>query len=274
MSIIVAYMKSPSWLKTYVESLDIVPNTKYRSDCPVCAKKNTFSVTDNGLQRVWFCFHADCNVSGRTGITLSRTSSKHVFERSAASVPPSRTNNTYEIPDTFVSVSRRVEAESYLRKVGAYDAYLCGAADIRYDVRMNRVAFLIKDGRKVVDAAGRALNDRTPKWYRYASSKHPFVCGSGPVAVLVEDCASACACHEVASGVALLGTNLLSEHIEVLKQYDRVFVALDKDATDKAITMVRTLHSHVPTRLMVLHTDLKNMEKDERNDFLRSHINR
>ena len=61
---------------------------------------------------------------------------------------------------------------------------------------------------------------------------------------------------------------------EVLKQYDRVFVALDKDATDKAITIVRTLHSHVPTRLMVLHTDLKNMEKDERNDFLRSHINR
>lgn len=274
MSIIVARMKSPSWLKTYVESLDIVPNTKYRSDCPVCAKKNTFSVTDNGLQRVWFCFHADCNVSGRTGITLSRTSGKHVFERSAAVAPPPRTNNTYEIPDTFVSVSRRVEAESYLRKVGAYDAYLCGAADIRYDVRMNRVAFLIKDGRKVVDAAGRALNDRTPKWYRYASSKHPFVCGGASTAVLVEDCASACACHEVASGVALLGTNLLSEHIEVLKQYDRVFVALDKDATDKAITMVRTLHSHVPTRLMVLHTDLKNMEKDERNDFLRSHINR
>tara|TARA_R100000388_G_scaffold15525_5_gene12382 strand:- start:248 stop:1072 length:825 start_codon:yes stop_codon:yes gene_type:complete len=267
-------MKSPAWLKTYVEGLDIVPNTKYRSDCPVCAKKNTFSVVDNGLQRMWFCFHADCNVSGRTGVTLSRTSASTVFERSAAVAPPPRTSNTYEIPDTFVSVSRRVEAESYLRKVGAYDAYLCGAADIRYDVRMNRVAFLIRDGRKVVDAAGRALNDRTPKWYRYASSKHPFICGGESSAVIVEDCASACACHEVGSGVALLGTNLLAEHIEVLKQYDRVFVALDKDATDKAITMVRTLHSHVPTRLMVLHTDLKNMEKDERNDFLRSHINR
>jgi len=274
MSVMFVAMKSPTWLKTYVEGLDIVPNTKYRSDCPVCAKKNTFSVTDNGLQRMWFCFHADCNVSGRTGVTLSRTSASTVFERSPVSKPPPRTSNTYEIPDTFVSVSRRVEAESYLRKVGAYDAYLSGAADIRYDVRMNRVAFLIRDGRKVVDAAGRALNDRTPKWYRYASSKHPFVCGSRPTAVLVEDCASACACHEVGSGVALLGTNLLTEHIEVLKQYGRVFVALDKDATDKAITMVRTLHSHVPTRLMVLHTDLKNMEKDERNDFLRSHINR
>ena len=268
-------MKSPAWLKTYVEGLDIVPNTKYRSDCPVCAKKNTFSVTDNGTQRMWFCFHADCNVSGRTGVTLSRMSASTVFERSAIVAPSSRISNTYEIPDTFVSVSRRVEAESYLRKVGAYDAYLSGAADIRYDVRMNRVVFLIQDGRKVVDAAGRSLDGRGPKWYRYGSSRSPFVSSAGTsVACVVEDCASACSVCGVVSGVALLGTNLLTEHIEVLKQYDRVFVALDKDATDKAITMVRTLHSHVPTRLMVLHTDLKNMEKDERNDFLRSHINR
>ena len=268
-------MKSPTWLKTYVEGLDIVPNTKYRSDCPVCAKKNTFSVTDNGMQRMWFCFHADCNVSGRTGVTLSRTSASTVFERSAAVAPPPRTSNTYEIPDTFVSVSRRVEAESYLRKVGAYDAYLSGAADIRYDVRMNRVVFLIREGRRVVDAAGRALDGRGPKWYRYGSSRVPFTCdGRRDIAVVVEDASSACSVSGVCTGVALLGTNLLTEHIEVLKQYDRVFVALDKDATDKAITMVRTLHSHVPTRLMVLHTDLKNMEKDERNDFLRSHINR
>ena len=275
MSVTFVAMKSPAWLKTYVEGLDIVPNTKYRSDCPVCAKKNTFSVVDNGLQRMWFCFHADCNVSGRTGVTLSRTSASTVFERSAAVAPPPRTNNTYEIPDTFVSVSRRVEAESYLRKVGAYDAYLSGAADIRYDVRMNRVVFLIREGKRVIDAAGRALDGRGPKWYRYGSSRSPFVSDAGtPIACVVEDCASACSVCSIVSGVALLGTNLLAEHIEVLKRYDRVFVALDKDATDKAITMVRTLHSHVPTRLMVLHTDLKNMEKDERNDFLRSHINR
>jgi len=224
---------------------------------------------------MWFCFHADCNVSGRTGVTLSRMSASTVFERSAVSKPLVRPSETYEIPDTFVSVSRRVEAESYLRKVGAYDAYLSGAADIRYDVRMNRVVFLVKQGNLVVDAVGRALDGRGPKWYRYGSSRKPYTCGghSGR-AIVVEDCASASCVVPTICGVALLGTNLLTEHIEVLKQYDRVFVALDKDATDKAITMVRTLHSHVPTRLMVLHTDLKNMEKDERNDFLRSHINR
>ena len=274
MSVTLPLMKSPAWLKTYVESLDIVPNTKYRSDCPVCAKKNTFSVTDNGLQRMWFCFHADCNVSGRTGVTLSRTSASTVFERSAAVVSPSRASNTYEVPDTFVSVSRRVEAESYLRKVGAYDEYLSGAVDVRYDVRMKRVVFLICDGRKIVDAAWRSLDGRTPNWYRYGSSKLPFVCGDGDDAILVEDCASACSTHGNGVGVALLGTNLLPEHIDVLKRYKRVFVALDKDATDKAIAMVRKLHAHVPTRLMVLHTDLKNMEKDRRNEFLRSHIDR
>jgi len=270
-----ALMKSPTWLKTYVEGLDIVPQTRYRSDCPVCNKKNTFSVTDTGLHRMWFCFHADCNVSGRTGVTLSRTAGQTAF-RTVRDTPAPVSDKVFEIPDTFVSLSRRVEAESYLRRVGAYDAYLSGAADIRYDVRMNRVVFLIKDGKRVVDAAGRSLDGRGPKWYRYGSSGSPFICGENrSVALVVEDCVSACAAHNIyTTAIALLGTNLLTKHVDILKQYERVFVALDKDATDKAISMVRKLHSHVPTRLMVLHTDLKNMEKDERDDFIRSYIDR
>jgi DNA primase len=161
-----------------------------------------------------------------------------------------------------------------VKRVNAYDAYLSGRADIRYDFKRNRVVFLVKDGNKVVDAAGRSIDARGPKWYRYGDSKRPFVCGIDTCAVVVEDCASACAVSNNATGVALLGTNLLSEHIDALKQYDRVFVALDKDATDKAIGMVRTLHTHVPTRLMVLRTDLKNMQGDERDDFIRSYIDR
>jgi len=226
------------------------------------------------MQRLWYCFHADCNVSGRTGITLTKEHASRSFRGTQAVPPASRTNNTYEIPDTFVSLSRSLDAELYVKRVQAYDAYLSGRADIRYDFKRNRVVFLVKDGNKVVDAAGRSIDGRTPKWYRYSSSKHPFVCGSGATAIVLEDCASACAVSQSTVGVALLGTNLLSEHIEALKQYDRVFIALDKDATDKAITMVRALHTHVPTKLMVLRTDLKNMQKDERDDFLRSYIDR
>ena len=272
MHVTVRTMKSPAWLKTYVEGLDIVPNTNYRSDCPVCAKKNTFSVTDNGTQRMWFCFHADCNVSGRTGVTLSKTTAKHIFTSKPSSPQTTDKPSDFELPDTFVSVSRSLDAELYLRGVDAYDAYLSGAVDVRYDIRMNRAVFVIKRDGKVVDAAGRSLDGRLPKWYRYASCKHPFVCGNSRDCVVVEDCASACAISGIVSGVALLGTNLLPDHIDVIRKYDRAFIALDKDATDKAVSMVRTLHSHVPTRLMILRTDLKNMERKYRNEFLRSYV--
>lgn len=266
-------MKSPSWLAGHVESLDFPALTRYRSDCPVCGKKNTFSVSDDGMQRLWYCFHADCNVSGRTGITLTKDHASKLFEK-RMEPPPSLGSDALAMPDTFVSLSRSVEAELYVKRVQAYDAYLAGRADIRYDFQRNRAVYLIKDGNKVVDAAGRSLDGRTPKWYRYSSSKHPFVCGGGTRAILVEDCASACAVSESTVGVALLGTNLLTEHVETLRKFQQVYVALDKDATDKAIDMVRTLRSHVPTKLIVLKTDLKNMKKDERDDFIRSYVDR
>ena len=267
-------MKSPNWLKGYIESLDIQPLGRYRSDCPVCARKNTFSVTDDGLQRLWYCFHADCNVSGRTGITLSRQHASRVFYGSQADVPVPRASNTYEIPNTFVSLSRNLDAELYVRSVHAYDAYLAGRADIRYDFRTGRVVYLVKHGGKVVDAVGRSINGKGAKWYRYGNSGYPFLSGTSSTVIVVEDCASACSISHLSTGVALLGTNLLDEHIHQLSYYQKIFVALDKDATDKALDMVKILCRKVPTRLMVLDRDLKNMTNEERDDFIRSHIDR
>ena len=70
-----------------------------------------------------------------------------------------------------------------------------------------------------------------------------------------------------------MGTTLLNEHIDVIKNYEKVFVALDKDATSKAYMMIRKLRNYVPTKLIVLNKDLKDMEKGERNDFIRRYIN-
>ena len=263
-------MKSPSWLQGYVESLDIQPMGRYRSDCPVCGKKNTFSVNDDGMQRLWFCFHADCNVSGRTGIKLSRDFAKLAIKKPTQRVDTPESK--FVIPDTFVSLSRNLDAELYVKSVNAYDAYLSGRADIRYDFKRNRVAYLVKQGNNVVDAVGRSIDGRGAKWYRYGNSRHPFSCGTGTHVVLVEDCASACSVSQSLVGVALLGTNLLDEHVQVLSNYQKIFVALDKDATDKALGIVKILCRHVPTKLMVLHRDLKNLTKEERNEFLRSYI--
>ena len=270
-----ADMKSPNWLKGYIESLDIQPMGRYRSDCPVCGKSNTFSVTDDGLQRLWYCFHADCNVSGRTGVTLSRQHASRVFSGLQADTPVPRTSNTYEVPNTFVSLSRNLDAELYVRSVHAYDAYIAGRADIRYDFRTGRVVYLVKHEGKVVDAVGRSINGKGAKWYRYGNSTCPFISSNGKrVACVVEDAASACSISNLVTGVALLGTNLLDGHNEYLSNYQKIFVALDKDATDKALDMVKILCRKVPTRLMVLDRDLKNMTNEERDELIRSHIDR
>jgi|TARA_R100000084_G_scaffold108973_2_gene73320 hypothetical protein len=265
-------MKSPRWLEGHVESLDIQPLGRYRSDCPVCGKKNTFSVSDDGMQRLWFCFHADCNVKGRTGITLTKDYAKHVLHKSNVTVKVSEPTTNFELPHTFVSLSRNLDAELYLKSVHAYPAYLAGHADIRYDFKKNRVVFVVKDGNKTVDAIGRSMDGSNPKWYRYGNSKKPFVVGNHDRAVIVEDCASACTISDKFTGVALLGTSLLQDYLPSLFHYQKIFVALDKDATDKAIDMVKTLCRIVPTKLMVLPRDLKNMTKDERNDFIRPYI--
>jgi len=263
---------SPKWLKGYVESLTIAPYGRYRSDCPLCGKPNTFSVTDNGFERLWNCFHADCHTKGGTGISLTKDNSKQAFVK--RQVKEEVTKVDFVVPDTFVSLSRNINAENYVKEVQSYDAYLDGLADIRYDFQRDRVVYLVKDGDKVIDATGRALSNSKPKWLRYGTSKMPFVCGLTDNLFVVEDCPSACSISNIVTGMALMGTSLLDSHIQVIQNYKKIFVALDKDATRKAVDIVRHLSNYVPTKLVVLKKDLKNMEREERDDFIDNYIGR
>ena len=267
-------MTTSLWIKDFVNDLAIATGGTMRMDCPACGHKGSFSVSDKDGQRLWFCFHADCGTRGATGFRIRADSTRNPFARPAESKRTTVVKDTeFEIPDGFVPLSRNEAALSYVRKVNAYSAYLEGRADIRYDVRMNRVVYLVKDGKRTVDAAGRALTNVKPKWWRYGKSGHPFVCGeSNRVGVVLEDCASACSISDFFSGIALLGTNLQDSHIPVLKRYDRLVVALDKDATSKALTMVRTLSSLRPTSLVILEKDVKEMNTDERERAFRKYI--
>ena len=38
-----------NWIKNYVGNLHIVHNGRYRGDCPLCGRVNTFRVTDTGF---------------------------------------------------------------------------------------------------------------------------------------------------------------------------------------------------------------------------------
>jgi len=257
------------WVKKYVGNLHIVSYGRFRGDCPVCYRHNTFSVTDTGFERLYYCFHADCHTKGSTGVQLTKENSKVAFKERFTK----QTSDTeFVVPDTFVSLSRSKEAEAYVKRVGSYDAYLNGLADIRYDFQQERVVYLVKHNNKIVDATGRSLNGRKPKWRRYGNSRNPFLSGNGLCGIVVEDCPSACSVSNVATGIGLMGTTLLDEHIDVIKNYKKVFVALDKDATSKAYIMMRKLRNYVPTKLIVLNKDLKDMERGERNEFIRRYI--
>tara|TARA_A100001015_G_scaffold253168_1_gene293202 strand:+ start:1010 stop:1804 length:795 start_codon:yes stop_codon:yes gene_type:complete len=260
------------WLKDYVADLPIAPEGRLRMDCPACGKKNTFSVSDTGGERLWFCFHADCGVRGRTGFRIRKDAPTHPLLAKKISVKSGGTDLTFELPDTFVPLSRSEKAVAYLKRVNAYRAYQEALADIRYDFRMDRVVYLIKENNRVIDAAGRGLAGQKPKWWRYGNSGNPFICGRSCVGVVMEDCASACSVSDTYTGIALLGTNLLDTHLPILKNYDKILVALDKDATVKALQLVRKLQSHVPTSLVVLNKDLKDMTNDERRDTFKRHV--
>ena len=261
-----------NWIKNYVGNLHIVHNGRYRGDCPLCGRINTFSVTDTGFERLWYCFHADCHTKGSTGVQLTKENSKVAFKEKVIST---ETDDEFEIPDTFVSLSRSKQAEEYVKRVGSYEAYLSGLADIRYDLQQDRVVYLVKSisNGRVVDATGRSLTNRKPKWRRYGTSRNTFLSGNGFYGIIVEDCPSACSISNLAVGISLMGTSLLDEHIDVIKRFKKVYIALDKDATGKAILMMKKLRNYVPTKMIVLNKDLKDMQIGERNEFIKRHLN-
>ena len=231
-------------------------------DCPECGRKNTFSISNINGTIKWNCFHAACDERG--------TGSLKVTRRNAADILRNIEDRPKDVP--FVKPrcwSRQISQKGldYVHSVntsGRYD-------DVYYDVRHKRLVYAIHDNKgTLVDGAGRTLIGALPKWYRYGNYAGGFKIGISQTVVVVEDIPSAISISEWVTGYALLGTSLRREHIEELKKYSKVVVALDKDATDKALTMVCTLNRVVPTDILMLDKDLKSMGDTERERLIRT----
>jgi len=140
--------------------------------------------------------------------------------------------------------------------------------NLLYDVKEHRVVFPVNYNGKMVDATGRALRLRQkPKWKRYGSSSYAYICGAGAIAVVVEDCISAATVSSISSkatGVALMGTSLLPDHLLQLQKYNKIIVALDPDAARKTFEFTRQLRGTVDTASVYalnLKDDLKYRRK-------------
>ena len=248
-------------LQNFLKELNLKTSESVRIDCPICFNKNTFSAINNGTQTIYNCFHADCNIKGRTRSELSKRLFNEVEKQKEPEVFYYRHHWEDRLPPRIGYKDPSLkDFKNYIQK---YDLMDYGKI-IRYDRYTHRAVFLVKKDDNLVDAVGRALyKNKKPKWYRYGNSGYPFVAGKSDTAILVEDVVSALTISKYCTGIALLGTNLLQTHIDVLKNYKKVVIALDKDASKKAVEILDDLSLSMNVKFLLLEDDIKEMMDED-----------
>jgi hypothetical protein len=234
----------------YLTGLDITDGSSVRMDCPECKGRNTFTVSNVSGQLLWNCYKAGCSISGANKVGMSANAIHDRLNR-IVSVKA----NDFELPMYIVPVPDASPAHKWVRQWGLDIT----KNNLKYDVREHRIVFPVVHKGITVDATGRALGKRLPKWKRYGNCRLPYVHGCGKVAVVVEDCISAAVVGEDRyTGVALMGTSMSNEQKQYLAQFSTAIVALDPDALQKTLTIAKELRSAVDNvKVLRIQDDLK-----------------
>ena len=236
-------------INNIISDLSLVNGETRRMTCPSCNSKNTFTVTNNMGSIVWNCYKASCSVSGGTRTTLTAED----IRKSLGFVAEETHTTTFTRPEWFV--------RDYSKLSGFCDKWELDAQQLglMYDVKEHRVVFPVVHNGVTVDATGRSLGNRIPKWKRYGKSVLPYSFGRGKTAVVVEDCISAAVVGSgVCVGVAVLGTSLSNGHKEYLSQFSTAIIALDPDALPKTLQFAKELRGYVDTvKVLRLTDDIK-----------------
>ena len=240
-----------------IEELNLAVGMTHRGSCPVCKRDKTFTLTNDNGTILYNCYSNSCNISGAVRIGLSVDDIKQYFNNRDSK--NSRANVPFVMPEHVVYSD--TYTQPYAQQYGLDHKYL----ELRYDVVEQRVVFPIIHGPHLVDAIGRSLINEQPKWLRYGEARTAYIVGHSTTAVVVEDAVSAAVAQTLGfTGVALLGTTLLREHMDLVSKYSRVIVALDPDACKKTIEITRELKSNgINALAFYLEDDLKyRNEKD------------
>jgi hypothetical protein len=237
-------------INNIISDIDIPNGHTKRMNCPECGGIKTFTVTNNMGSLVWNCYKASCNVRGGNRVHLSADDIRAGFTGAKEFA-----EDTFELPSYIIPHRNRRSVLKFCYEYG----FEPDDVGVSYDIKEDRVVFPITHNGKLVDATGRALGKRLPKWKRYGKSGLPFTHGCGNVAVVVEDCVSAAVVgYGSFVGVALLGTSLQDSHKGYLAQFSTAVIALDPDALPKTLQMAKELRGHVnDVRVLRLTDDLK-----------------
>lgn len=249
--------------------MNLVNGETKRTNCPVCGGVKTFTATNNMGQLVWNCYKAGCRVSGGTRVHLTSDD----IRKSLGTVAAETEAVTFQKPEWIV---RDLDAVTEFCVDWDIDPISLG---LLYDVREHRVVFPVVHNNIMVDATGRALGKKLPKWKRYGKNPLPYVYGHGKTGVVVEDCVSAaivgatgssgCSESEVYVGVAVLGTSLSEAHKQYLAHLKTVIIALDPDALPKTLQFAKELRGYVENvKVLRLTDDLKYRNPTDINNLL------
>lgn len=250
-------------MSTYREQLEVLSDIRLKSgehsriDCPFCGGKKTLSLSSVDGSLLWNCYKASCDAKGRKSIGRNADQIKNHLTR-PQDFYRKRQVRSRQIPSFLSDPSHHGKVVDYLKANGSYEAYEHGLIKIRYAPADDRVLFYLNDES---GAVGKSLRGDKPKWLLYGEIDSLFTVGTGNTVVVVEDAASACGISRVPDlvGCALLGTNMSINQKDQLRKYDRVIIALDKDASQKSIQMQKRLTGLTKAELRFLNDDPKHL---------------
>lgn len=246
-----------------ISALNVSVGVSKRFDCVFCGHHNSLSVSNRNGKLSWFCFYNRCHERGSQNVRLSEMDiCNYLSSHSNISM------SAWDIPVYFGNILGNTEGVAYLRRYGILKYYQERWYDARYDPKQHRCVFLIKDDvGKLVGGCGRALDrDIKPKWLRYGPCSIPFVCGNrANRCIICEDIPSAIKISQYNfSGISILGTNLHYDHTSfIANTYISAVIALDKDASLTALKLQKELSLYLPTKIVLLDEDIKDMSDDE-----------
>jgi len=241
-------------IREYVTDLNVSNGDTKRMNCPNCNGYKTFTVTNNMGRLLWNCYKVTCSISGNSKVRLTVDDIKGTLKKN-------KDTETFVLPEYVVPHRCRREVMEFC-ELWELDA---DAVDLHYDVKEKRVVFPVCDRGTILDAVGRSITKRLPKWKRYGNSDLPFTFGYGKVAVVVEDCVSASVIgSDEYVGVAVLGTSLSEAHKKYMTQFSTAIIALDPDALPKTLSFAKELRGYVnDIRVIKLNDDLKYRDKND-----------
>ena len=265
-----------------LEAAQLRPGENKTTTCPVCNRAGKFSVgrLHDGTV-VYQCFRASCPTSGSLRAQGSLPIAQAVAPKRLKTSPLRANLQLLELDDCGFfeerfGLSHNIVQE-YVQRVPERSAY---AFDLRskedwvmgHQLRAEWSGHPVSPWNSLGDLQNSKARtfwvtdkpERRLSFYQYSEE--------ADTAWIVEDPVSAlCVAQEGHCGIALLGTNLNASQAMEIKRagFERIVVALDFDATDKAHKMVREYRPlWGETWMHPLTEDLKDMRLGEREELL------